>query len=1037
MKNITNNKELIVISLLLFLLFLTGCFLLPPQNHEPVINSNPNTDATIGQTYTYTVDATDPDGDPLNYKLTIAPDGMEVSADGIISWTPVDTGSYDVTLEVSDGKSNITQTFTIVVTESSSPSPSLPGPSSIEEEAKEILETQDLGREYFEQLESQDDPDALQQTIDYLEAQPNIDSVEVGEDGDSMWIKYKSGVEGAILTEPFRSLGDLSASEKAYSSSFVKESTRDSVDKKAIILLPFDHIEGYKDTSVDCLRNSLMQSGYSENSIEIYDGSQVTVDLMRTLGNYNFIYMSTHGSVDSNGLVGVATGEEVSPWSMSLIWESLTGHPKEISIVSVPAKFFGIEVPMVIFALNPSFFQDYTYQGSFVHMNACNSYKNSTLSDVFLYNGAEVYIGWDNTSFLELGKVHYPEFYEELAKQDNSVQQAYNSTFANYYPATVYKDTNNNKKWRIKLLNGEDLGDGADTTADYNLDLIVGGDDSFVLNPSITPETYTITASAESNGSIDPSGDILVDAGADQIFTITPDEYYQIADVVVDGSSVGVVDNYTFTNVNEDHTISATFSEETIPVVNHAPVIVSTPIATANIDEPYSYDVNATDADDDPLTYSLITNPEGMNINSSTGIITWVPSDTGDFDVTVKASDGDIFDTQEYTITVSPVVPDTFTITASAGSNGSIDPSGDVIVNEGSDQLFNITPDSGYEISDVLVDGSPIGAESTCIFTNITQDHTISATFNLIASNEIYVPDDYSTIQGAVDAAVSGDTIIVQDGTYIENVNVDKESLTIKSKNGAGSTFVQANNQDANVFDIRIDNININGFTVKGATGYINGEPGSGIYLQGANYCTLINNNIIDDRFGIFLKDSDNCNISDNTILEITTGCGIYLLDSLKNNIENNNSSNNHQGIFLERSNANEITGNTVNSSATGHGISLYSSDNNIVTKNTAIENSGSGISSSNSSVNNLIYLNNLQHGSSDNSNELWNSPEEMTYTYNGNIYTNYLGNYWEYHNLDDLDNNGIGDTYYNSLNEAKDNYPLMEPFENYNITLN
>ena len=44
----------------------------------------------------------------------------------------------------------------------------------------------------------------------------------------------------------------------------------------------------------------------------------------------------------------------------------------------------------------------------------------------------------------------------------------------------------------------------------------------------------------------------------------------------------------------------------------------------------------------------------------------------------------------------------------------------------------------------------------------------------------IYVPDDYPTIQAAVDAANAGDTIIVRDGTYIENVNVNKQ-LTIRS----------------------------------------------------------------------------------------------------------------------------------------------------------------------------------------------------------------------------------------------------------------
>jgi len=303
----------------------------------------------------------------------------------------------------------------------------------------------------------------------------------------------------------------------------------------------------------------------------------------------------------------------------------------------------------------------------------------------------------------------------------------------------------------------------------------------------------------------------------------------------------------------------------------------------------------------------------------------------------------------------------------------------------------------------------------------------------LPSTSEIYVPDDYSTIQGAVDAAVSGDTIIVRDGNYNENVNVDKENVNIKSENGCESAVVQADNPDSNVFDIRSDNVTINGFTAKGATGYINGEPGSGIYLQGAIFCTIINNNIVDNRFGIFLKDSNNCNISDNTISGITNGCGIYLLDSLNNNIENNNSSQNYQGIFLERSNGNEIKGNNTSLSDPGEGINLYSSNDNILLKNTAKDNSSYDICSSHTSSNNSIYLNNLQQCYSENSDEFWNSPHKITYTYNGNTYTSNLGNNWEWHSLEDTNNDGIGDNVYN-VNEAKDSYPLIEPYENYNI---
>ena len=72
---------------------------------------------------------------------------------------------------------------------------------------------------------------------------------------------------------------------------------------------------------------------------------------------------------------------------------------------------------------------------------------------------------------------------------------------------------------------------------------------------------YTITASAGEGGAISPSGSVRVRRGSDQTFTITPDEGYEIADVLVDGESVGAVRSYTFENVRSRHTIEAIFEE--------------------------------------------------------------------------------------------------------------------------------------------------------------------------------------------------------------------------------------------------------------------------------------------------------------------------------------------------------------------------------------------------------------------------------------------------------------------------------------------
>lgn len=78
--------------------------------------------------------------------------------------------------------------------------------------------------------------------------------------------------------------------------------------------------------------------------------------------------------------------------------------------------------------------------------------------------------------------------------------------------------------------------------------------------PIVPPTTYyTITATAGEGGAIAPDGTVRVAQGADRTFTISAAEGYVIADVLVDGESIGAVDRYTFENVRQNHTIEARF----------------------------------------------------------------------------------------------------------------------------------------------------------------------------------------------------------------------------------------------------------------------------------------------------------------------------------------------------------------------------------------------------------------------------------------------------------------------------------------------
>jgi hypothetical protein len=98
--------------------------------------------------------------------------------------------------------------------------------------------------------------------------------------------------------------------------------------------------------------------------------------------------------------------------------------------------------------------------------------------------------------------------------------------------------------------------------------------------------------------------------------------------------------------------------------------------------------------------------------------------------------------TIQVTLTVTAVP----TITASAGANGTISPAGAVTVTPGDSQTFTITPNSGYYVVDVLVDGASVGAVTTYTFSNVTANHTIAATFSNIPHTITASAGSHSTI---------------------------------------------------------------------------------------------------------------------------------------------------------------------------------------------------------------------------------------------------------------------------------------------------
>jgi parallel beta-helix repeat protein len=331
------------------------------------------------------------------------------------------------------------------------------------------------------------------------------------------------------------------------------------------------------------------------------------------------------------------------------------------------------------------------------------------------------------------------------------------------------------------------------------------------------------------------------------------------------------------------------------------------------------------------------------------------------------------------------------------------------------------------------------------------------------------------SIQAAVNGASAGDTIIVRDGTYHENIVGEDKSLTIRSVNAPDSTIVRKDGVGC-IFDVNADYVNISGSTLKYATGVITiGASASPIALFYADNCnisnnlcstsydgislqyssnkisilnntgcgnlygmllynspnsTISNNLCNNNRYGIRLNHSTNTSIDRNIYLSNVVGIGFW--NQNKCNISNNFCSNNTFGIALfDRSNDNRIWNNSC--FINNYGILLSDSNKCSIAKNNCSSNFR-GIRFNNS-IKNIIYFNNFMYNNynvrSDSSTNIWKSPEQITYSYNGNTYRSYLGNYWDDYSGTDADADKIGDTHY-GIDGNSDSYPLMEPWQNY-----
>ena len=236
-------------------------------------------------------------------------------------------------------------------------------------------------------------------------------------------------------------------------------------------------------------------------------------------------------------------------------------------------------------------------------------------------------------------------------------------------------------------------------------------------NSVITPTTYTVTVSNDGNGTGTASPSTAA-AGTTITLTATPNKGYHFKEWQVISGGVTIKDD-KFLMPNDNVEVKAIFEKD----------------APAPTEYTITYDLAGGTAEGNPDTYTIETRTFTLKNPTKSGytFTGWSGTGlTGENNLTVtieKGSTGDRSYMAHWRYNGSGHSYSYYTIKATAGAGGSISPSGNVSVREGRDQTFTITPDKGYAVANVKIDGKSIGAVKSYTFENVSRTHTIEVIF--------------------------------------------------------------------------------------------------------------------------------------------------------------------------------------------------------------------------------------------------------------------------------------------------------------------
>ena len=170
--------------------------------------------------------------------------------------------------------------------------------------------------------------------------------------------------------------------------------------------------------------------------------------------------------------------------------------------------------------------------------------------------------------------------------------------------------------------------------------------------------------------------------------------------------------------------------------------------------------------------------------------------------------------------------------------------------------------------------------------------------------------EPYSTIQSAIDAAKNGDTIMVGEGIYNENLRIKTNGISIIGKNKE-KTILEGGKSSSGIRIDEVNNVVLSGFTIRNSGG--GGQEDAGITIYKGNDNTVSNMNIFSNKVGVSIYQQSNNNVISGNDIESSSINGIDIYISNDNKIFNNNIKNNKKiGINAYSAKTNRIYSNNL-----------------------------------------------------------------------------------------------------------------------------